>query len=243
MRPLPTIPEPLPGTRGERSGSVLPQTIDLTPTSHSGGNQRRGNATGQAAYPWLLLASTLLAGVFCVLYLTKPVIATETVQIPTPQAAPKEPAPPAETPETRADPESPAAVPPGALAAAPANPFEETNLRIQHVLAANGPQGEDLGRLTLDVPVLYASGSIRWTQADVDLARDLLTRIRTYQSRSLELREEAVKLISEWDALMLRSIPEPALRADSPTLPENQGTGTADAAELKSTESIEIENR
>jgi hypothetical protein len=237
MRPLPTIPEPLTTTRGERSGSVLPQTIELTP-SPTATNQRR-SSPASSAYPWLLLASTLLAGVFCFLYLTKPVITAETAPAPTPPVA-AEPAEPTKSPSS---PENPTAVPPAGLSSDPADPYEETNLRIQHVLAASGPNGEDLGRLTLDVPVLYASGSIRWTQDDVENARDLLSRIRSYQTRSRELREEAVTLISEWDTLMLHSIPEPALRADSPSLPENQGSGTADAAELKSTESIEVETR
>ena len=239
MRPLPTISEPLPSSRGERAGSVLPQTIELA-SANPASNQRRGSTHSHGAYPWLLLASTVLAGVFCVLYLTKPVIPAETTATQAPSEARPQAGPPAQTDGTAAN---PAAVPPGALAATPADPFEETNLRIQHVLAASGPNDEDLGRITLDVPVLYASGSIRWTRDDVSTARELLTRIRGYQTRSRELREEAVALISEWDALMLRSIPEPALRADSPTLPENQGSGTADAAELKSTESIKIESR
>ncbi|MEM9237951.1 MAG: hypothetical protein AAGB14_14350, partial [Verrucomicrobiota bacterium] len=121
------------------------------------------------------------------------------------------------------------------------NAFEETNLRIQHVLGAQSQQGDDLGRVILDVPVLYQSGAIRWTEDDVSKARSLLSRIGSYQEKSRALREEAVQLISEWDQLIVDSIPDEALRADSRTLPENQGIGAADNAHLNTTDSIEIE--
>lgn len=243
MRPLPTNPENL--TPARPSVGAKPATLELGPTQSS--NQRRHSCPTQQAYPWLLGVSTLLAGVFCFLYITKPVIGTTAPVAGTvgtkpalnapPAGAAAESIPPAEAPT------KPSVVAPGALVGEERSPFEETNLRIQHILGATGPQGEDLGRITLDVPVLYESGVVRWTEEDVAKARSLLSRIQDHRQRSREIRDEAVGLIAEWDQLVIDSIPERTLRADSPTLPENQGAGTAGDAPLKSTDSIEIESR
>lgn len=251
MRPLPTSPESPEEPR--KPAAAEARTLDLKPTA---ANQRRGTPV-QRAYPWLLAASTLLAAVFCALYISKPVIQTgpaaaeeSTAETPAEGSA-ETPASPAETDTSSASPtddrlpgdKRPEAVEPRQLAAGDADRFEETNLRIQHVLGATGPAGEDLGRISLDVPVLYESGRVRWTREDVAKARSLLVRIDNYQQKSRALRDEAVQLISEWDELTLRSIPDAALRADSPTLPENQGIGSAGTGPLKSTEAIEINNR
>ncbi len=243
MRPLPTNPESLSPTRA--SAGAVPTTLELGPTQTS--NQRRQACPTQRAYPWLLGTSTLLAAAFCYLYLTKPVIGNGAPGSATakPALAAAEPDIPASDPEPVAEkPARPAVVAPVALTAAGnEDPFEETNLRIQHILGASGPGGEDLGRITLDVPVLYESGVIRWKEEDVTKARSLLSRIQEHRQQSRQLRDEAVGLIAEWDQLIIDSIPESSLRADSPTLPENQGPGTADEAPLKSTEAIEIEAR
>jgi hypothetical protein len=218
--------------------------LDIGPTV--GTNQRRGSSPSQRAYPWLLAISTLLAGGFCYLYLTKPVIHTGSAASATEPSLPAAPSKPAiTTPADRlpGDPASkPAVVAPESLAEN-RDAYEETNLRIQHILGATGPDGESLGRITLEVPVLYESSVVRWTEEDVTRARSLLGRIQQYQQRSRELRDEAVGLIAEWDDLIVNSIPDTSLRADSPTLPENQGPGTADQAPFRSNESIEIESR
>ncbi|MBK1827035.1 hypothetical protein [Haloferula rosea] len=253
MRPLPTNPEPLQTSRpeGKRIGSA--RTLELGPTAPAT-NQRRNSCASQKAYPWLLLTSTAMAAVFCGLYITKPVIQAAPLPpigfaVEPQQPAAKEADAPEKIAAVPADTlpgdsiNRPAAVEPQALTTSSVSGFEETNLRIQHVLGATGPAGEDLGRITLEVPVLYQSGGIRWTREDVSKARSLLARIDEYQLKSRELRDEAVHLISEWDALIIKSIPESTLRADSPTLPENQGVGTATNAPLKSTEAIEIDAR
>ena len=70
------------------------QTLELGPLHHSSpASNRRASSSGSAqrSYPWLLLASTGLAAVFCGLYLTKPVIAAGTA--PSIADAPFEPAP------------------------------------------------------------------------------------------------------------------------------------------------------
>lgn len=241
MRPLPTSPESLAPARPP--AATKPATLELGPTQ--GSNQRRNSCPTQRAYPWLLGVSTLLAGAFCFLYITKPVIGTASSGAD--GASPALNAGPADAPGATGlpdeTPSKPAVVAPEALADEETSPFEETNLRIQHILGATGPRGEDLGRITLDVPVLYESGVVRWTEEDVAKARSLLARIHDHRQRSREIRDEAVGLIAEWDQLVIDSIPERTLRADSPTLPENQGAGTAGDAPLKSTESVEIEAR
>ncbi len=234
MRPLPTSPESLPESHSKASRHALELGSSAIASNH-----RRSGAGSRSAYPWLLIAATSLAGAFCYLYLTKPVIAA-------PQATAPPSSPGVEEAEAATSPPAPAkpeAVAPATLSNPDASPFEETVLRMQHVVLATGPQNEDLGRLTIEVPVAYESGTIRWSRDDVALARSLLSRIDQHRAKTLALREEAVSLITEWDDLMIRSIPESALRADSPTLPENQGAGTADQAGFKSTETIEINER
>ena len=122
------------------------------------------------------------------------------------------------------------------------SPFEQTNLRIQHILTAEAPGGH-LAKIDLDVPVLYQSRNIRWTAAEVEEARLLLSRLSDYQEKSRALREEGTGLLESWNRLMDRSIPAGALRADSPSLPSNQ-QNAADAphpAGLNTTESIKIQ--
>lgn len=252
MRPLPTSPELLPTVGPQKAATADDRVLRLSPPS---ANQRRSSCPTQSAYPWLLVVSTLMAGVFCFLYISKPVIVTESaletatalsaspVPVPAQEIGPNirpaaEPALADVLPGDRS--EKPHTTEPAALRGQ-GDAFEETNLRIQHVLGAETTWGDDLGRIVLDVPVLYQSGQVRWTQEDVSKARALLSRIGSYQERSRELREEAVQLISEWDQLVVSSIPETALRADSPTLPENQGMGVAEEAKLNTTDSIEIE--
>lgn len=242
MRPLPTTPCDSSDARPpEPAAGDNARTLDLNPTQKAAANQRRNRCSLQRIYPWALLASTAMAGVFCFLYLTKPVIEIGDAQptAATPEPGKAEPPAPAPVPESKA----PETVEPRDLKTARTEAFEDTNLRIQHVLGATGPDGEDLGRITLNVPVLYESARIRWTREDLATARSLLARLGQHQRKSRLLREEAVELVSEWDALMIRSVPDAALRADSPTLPENQGIGSASAAALSSTEAIEIDAR
>ena len=130
--------------------------------------------------------------------------------------------------------------------ARPASPapaaFEQTNLRIQHILTAEAPGGH-LAKIDIDVPVLYRSRNLRWTAAEVADARALLARLADYQEKSRTLRAEGAELLDSWNSLIERSIPASDLRADSPTLPTNQ-QDAADAprpAGLNTTELIQIQ--
>ena len=64
-----------------------------------------------------------------------------------------------------------------------------------------------------------------------------------FQEKSRQLRAEGVELLDTWNHLIGKSIPASELRADSPSLPENQ-EDAADAARpaaLITTESIQIQ--
>lgn len=216
----------------------------------------------------MLTASTAIAGLFCFLYITKPLTipanapyesvanpANSSLSTPsaiTPSSVPPSPAklmPSADrlpgeqtTSTTRSKP-----VPANPKTALPpltsAGSFEETNLRIQHILTAEAPGGH-LDRIDIDVPVLYHSRTLRWTEHEVAGARDLLLRLMDYQEKSLQLRSDGAALLDAWNRLIGASIPATELRADSPSLPANQ-QDAADAprpAGLSTTESIQIQS-
>lgn len=124
----------------------------------------------------------------------------------------------------------------------PAPTFEETNLHIQHVLTATTPGG-DVSRIVLNVPVLYQSRNLAWTDNEVAESRELLKRLAAYQENSRTLREEGSHILDAWNHLIERSIPTPVLRADSPSLPANQhhAKRSEQAAGLDTTQSIQIQ--
>ena len=255
--------KPLPAQRtasGKPTGEAIPSLpAALAPSSgpYSTANRRATNgATASNVYPLLLLMSTAVAGLFCLLYITKPVIVREPAMAA--PATPAKPAPPSPATAQPADlmprrdalpGENQATVKPvpsdprGALADAPVSSFfEETNLRIQHVLTAEAPGGHR-DRIVLDVPVLYQSRQLRWTPDEVARARDLLVRLMDYQEKSRTLRAEGIGLLDAWNSLIEKSIPAAELRADSPTLPANQ-QDAADAprpAGLITTDSIQLQ--
>jgi len=211
----------------------------------------------------MLITSTLLSAVFCLLYITKPVVnitsaggnpadqapvATEPHQgpapalpagesglMPNPSRLPGDPGTrvaASESPDRRSE------LPSGSASSA----LEETNLKIQHVLSAESPDGE-LARIVVDVPVLYQSRQLRWSASQVAEAEALLAQLRAHQQQTRALRADGMLLLDAWKSLVARSIPAPALRADSPTLPVNQPAEHADPppAGRETSESIEIQ--
>lgn len=243
----------------------LPTALPPSSGDYSTSNRRASSAcAAQQAYPWLLFTSTAVAAVFCLLYITKPVILPAPAMI-SPTLAGKSPAAsalPAALPKSAGDTPGSSLIPsssalPGedrpdatpasgdSLSTLPGPPavsaFEETNLRVQHVLTAEAPGGH-LDRIVLDVPVLYRSRELRWTAAEAAEARQLLVRLMDYQEKSRALRAEGAGLLGAWNHLIGNSLPATELRADSPSLPANQ-QDAADAvrpAGFISTESIQI---
>ena len=234
-----------------RQGAMpsLPSALATPVASYSTANRRASANPAHRAYPWLLFASTAIAGIFCLMYLTKPVIHASQGPLPgglEPTAVPKPdsvattsglmpsvdrlPGEKSSSPTA----ESPSRSSPAA--------FEQTNLRIQHILTAESPGGQ-LAKIDLDVPVLYQSRNLRWTADEVAEACGLLARLSDYQDKSRALRTEGAELMDSWNRLVERSIPAGDLRADSPTLPTNQ-QDAADAPRapgLDTTELIRIQ--
>jgi len=256
---------PLPAPRGVESDTPLSPPVSLPDLlaspygSYSRSKRRSSSSSVPPIYPWLLAFSTLVAAVFCLLYITKPFIPVQTGGLsPTPKntalaVTDKSTTTPAELlpnrdllpgekksviadlPTISSNPRKPLPPPPFS-----AN-FEETNLRIQHILTAEAPGG-NLDRIDIDVPVLYQSRNMRWTDAETAEARQLLIRLMSYQEKSLQLRAEGVELLESWNHLIGNSIPATELRADSPSLPVNQqdAVDSARPAGLITTESIQI---
>ena len=260
MKPLPAQVSAL-GTANSGTMPSLPTALPPTPGAYSTSNRRASSCPVQRAYPWLLCTSTMIAATFCLLYITKPVIlpalnTSAMLDSPEKPVTPNLSAPPVRTglmpsndrlpgeqssaSHSRPPASSPIQAKPSSQSA---NPFEETNLRIQHILTAEAPGGH-LARIDIDVPVLYQSRNLRWTSSEVAEARALLVRLADYQEKSQMLRAEGVELLDSWNRIVGQSIPNGELRADSPSLPTNQ-KDAADAprpAGLNTTESIQIQS-
>lgn len=255
MKPLPAE-----GSVVERKplAHSLPTALPNANAPYSATNRKSQVTQLNRAYPWLLMCSTLVAGFFCYLYMTKPVL------LPGPEPVVLNPgAIPSNGPATPAAGDLTLAGPaldrlPGDPAGKPAfvdprsasfqkngilSTYEETNLRVQHVLTAETPGG-DVNRISLSVPVLYRSRNLRWSQQDVAKARELLTRLADYQDRTRSLRAEGLTLLDAWNRLIDRSIPAAGLRADSPSLTTNQveSSPAQRPAVLDTTESIRIQS-
>lgn len=261
MKPIPA-PRASSGLSPDAGMPVLPSSLVNSAGEYSAANRRASPACGaQRAYPWLLFFSTAVAASFCLLYITKPVIIPAPAMIAPgapiktsiaekPQTPPASPAQPSasllpardslpgegDAKPIPSDPRKASAAPPAA------SQFEETNLRIQHVLSAEAPGGQ-IDRIILDVPVLYQSRNLRWTPDEVTAARELLVRLMDYQDKCRSLRAEGIGLLDSWNQLIERSIPATQVRADSPTLPANQqdAAGSPRPAGLMSTDSIQIQ--
>ena len=256
MKPLPAQ-KAAGGRISNEAIPSLPAVLAPTPGPYSTTNRRASTCPVQRAYPWMLFASTAIAALFCLMYITKPVIVAAPSASPesaakaaltvTPKATPQtglmpsDDRLPGERSTAAASLKSPARH--RALPGPPsASAFEETNLRVQHILTAEAPGGH-LDRIDLDVPVIYQSRSLRWTADETANARELLVRLMDYQEKSQMLRSEGADLLDAWNRLIGNSIPATDLRADSPSLPANQDDA-ADAPRpvgLITTESIHIQ--
>lgn len=251
MKPMPAEEKPR-----EAPNPIPSLPLNSAPGSFSTANRRAGSCPVQRVYPWLLFASTAVAATFCLAYITKPVIlpgpspADGTVAEMEVAANVTLPAKPAVKllPDADSLPGDPGRATLGSAgenlpASSLAADFEETNIRIQHVLDAESPSG-DISRIIVDVPVLYRSRNLRWTQAEAAEARELLERLSAHQEKTRALRDEGSALLGDWNRLMGGSIPTDALRADSPSLPANQNDPLAPSgsAASETIETIKLRN-
>jgi len=252
-------PIPAPSSRDGSPADIPPSTSDLiksTPAGFANTNRRSPQASVNRAYPWLLLLSTAVAVVFGFMYITKPVVVAgmdveDSSKGQALDAQGQDSGKPTLLPGTDALPgeHGAAAVTQGdprKLTTAPIHSrFEETNMRVQHILTATSDDGH-VSRIDLEVPVLYQSRNLRWTPAEVTRAQDLMVRLMDYQDKSRQLRSQGEELLADWNDLIGKSIPASRLRADSPSIPENQhhaikalspsDTSTPSAVEIDSKE-------
>ena len=233
----------------------LPTVLSGPSAPYSKANRRAGSScTLHRAYPWLLFVSTGIAATFCLMYISKPIIYAAQEEKSSYLDSPKRSLPAVDGVKSSIMPDQNSL--PGdaekisvttnqareALSQSQSTTsFEQTNMRIQHILTAETPSG-DLARIDIDVPVLYQSRSLRWTPLEVAEARGLLARLADYQEKSSSLRAEGAALLASWNHLIDQSIPSSELRADSPTLPANQedSADTPHSVGLDTAESIQI---
>lgn len=203
-------------------------------------------------YPFLLIFSTGIAGLFCFMYITKPFMDTS-VDSHIPKTDAVDPIKKRISQNqivTEKKAVSQKKLNEGPRDAgiseknipAPKN-YEHTNLKIQHILTAETSSGH-FSKLNIEVPVLYEGRNLRWTSSEIANARDLLSKLASYQDRCRILRTEGAELLDSWNQLVEKSIPSSVLRADSPTLPVNQQDLdiSPPTTGLKTTESIQIQS-
>ena len=239
----PEQPTPAPKSHtGEANESSSPtDEFALPPRRYAPANRRVASAPTHRFYLGALVFSTLIAALFCVLYISKPVLIApvgEPLRTVQKEITP-EPAETTDTPPHTKSPEEKST--PATHTSATHDGHEETNLRVQHVLNTSTPGGE-LSRIVLDVPVIYASRNLRWTHAEIAQAREILHRLADYHEQSRRLRDLGTDIMLDWNQLIERSIPATELRADSPSLPANQESALPipQPATLNTNESIEI---
>ena len=138
--------------------------------------------------------------------------------------------------------QSPRAIDPRQLAAASdGSGWETTNSRVQHILSADTGNG-DLTKIVLNVPVLYQTRTMRWTPADIEKARGVLTRLMVYEGNLAKIKKEGEALLLDWNQILEKTVPTKALRADSPSLPYNQGDQSRRGGLPDSGNTIKIEH-
>jgi hypothetical protein len=134
------------------------------------------------------------------------------------------------------------AIDPRQLAAAgDGSGWETTNSRVQHILSADTGNG-DLTKIVLNVPVLYQTRTMRWTPSHIEKARGVLTRLMVYESNLAKIKKEGEALLVDWNQILEKTVPAMALRADSPSLPYNQGDQSRNGGLPDSGNTIKIEH-
>ena len=232
-----------------------------TPSSQS-------NSEISLTYKYLLTFSTLSAVFFCWLYVTKPTIITapiadmeetsttqpessKTAENPLPAAtqnsfsALSSNALPGEA--TDSNPSSPvSAANKGSNIPLPLNDstkelvgFEETNDRIQHVITAQTNDSSE--RIILEVPVIYKTRGLRFGPQQANEAQRVLRALKIYQSQIKKLHQDGKNIQLAWDSLLMSSQPVDALRADSPSLPQNSTSNPGTLSE-NSASTIKLSN-
>lgn len=119
--------------------------------------------------------------------------------------------------------------------------WESTNLKVQHILSADAGNG-DLEKIVINVPVLYETRTMRWATGDIAKARNVMARLMIYERNLTNMRREGQGIMKDWNDLLEGSVPAPALRADSPSLPYNHGQGAQSGGLPGSSSVIKVEH-
>ena len=251
-------PIPAPSSHEDSPDAVASSASDLLKSTspRPSGNRRSPQASVNQAYPWLLVASTAVAVFFGFMYINKDVVVAPTAAdqadaTNTGEGDSSTQGDRSLLPEGDSLPGEHTASGTGGtagtgdstqnLTTAPIHSsYEETNMRMQHILTATANDGS-ISRIDLEVPVLYRSRQLRWSPAEVARAEDLMIQLMEYQDRSRQLRAQGEKLLTDWNALIGQSIPASRLRADSPSIPANQKDGQAASGPVDTTTSDAIE--
>lgn len=214
----------------------LPTTGGIPLDIHGEGASKRALAR---FYPPLLTLSMALTGVFCYLYITKPVVVEngEGSAAPVASAVVHLPATPGgvganeEVEESGLAPFPEGAALPGdevetidtrRLPVPVVNrSLEPTNLRMQHIFMAD-TGAEQMERLELELPVLYECRTLSWDAESIEEARYLALQMSEHLKDVQIVRKNGEALMAQWKELLKRTMPTDVLRADSPSLPENQ---------------------
>lgn len=97
--------------------------------------------------------------------------------------------------------------------------FEATNLVVQHIAAVRLADGS-LQKVVAEVPVLYASKSLRWNNEQLLQAHRLLGELKSWQAAQKQLLQQGAQLQYNWQKFVESTQPGMHLRADSISLPQ-----------------------
>lgn len=166
----------------------------------------------QQLYPILLAGSVLLAGLFCFLYITKPVVvkAASTLEPAQSEVLDEQqltdrlmPWPDAEPVLQAEDFLMPLD---SSIDGGEERPgFEKTNLKMQQVFLIEG-EGFDKEKLVVEHDVAYSSRLLRWDAEKVRKARLLKQEMVRHLNDVRIVRENGDYLMNEWESLDRKSV-------------------------------------
>ncbi|GAA5497172.1 hypothetical protein Rhal01_03362 [Rubritalea halochordaticola] len=116
--------------------------------------------------------------------------------------------------------------------------WEETNDRVQHIITAQRNGNSE--RLIIEVPVIYMTRGMRLGPGQAEEARRILKAMEIYQDRINKLQQDGENISKAWNSLLMSTQPVEALRADSPSLPQNNNQST-DTLKENSSATISID--
>ncbi len=202
--------------------------------------QPAATATGlEKLYPVLLVMSLLMAAVFCLLYLTKPVVqvqSTKQEEVFVNQGETHEVVKQVEEPvyQSLLSPwpdEEPLSEQAGNTLQSDvftdefiSEGHEGTNLKMQQVFIAEGPGGQR-EKIEIEQVVNYPTRLLRWDSETIAQARFLKQEMARHLNDVQIVRQNGEYLMAEWEKLITGAMPIDVLRADSPSLPNNAFAG------------------